>query len=703
MYERFFGLADAPFRLTPDPRYLFLSSKHADAIAHLRLGLEESSGFVCITGDVGTGKTTLLRAFLTDLGPEVATAYIFNPALTALELLQTINAELGLPASTTSQKALIDALNAHLLSQREAGRRSIVVIDEAQNLSVDVLEQLRMLSNLETTTEKLLRIVLVGQPQLRTLLLHPELIQLNQRITLRWHMGPLAHHETVAYIQHRLAIASGGETPPEIFTASAMRLVHRWAGGVPRLINMISHRALLAAFAADETTVGTRAVRQAYREIGVLPLARSRAPRRRLWGALAAAAGIAALAVGIARFGWPPALGRVGGGEHEAPSTARAPETPTPPIPPPNPHEADPHDATPGLDAAVAAARPDEPAPNPENDAPPPEPNVAPPAAVEPEAAVPPNLIPAEPTPEQAVPADAPPPVAAAPTEPAPPPPEAPAAVEAPAENEPAPPDEAAAIARGAPSAEPVPPAPAAEVQPPPSEPTDEGLATQPPATIPSLAAADVVTRLADTPRDASAASSIRAVLDAWRVRPLERNEGELITDLTGIAQRRGLDHLPIVGNVSMLRLLDLPAILEMRLPETDGPRYVALTELGLDSSVVTVDGTLTRVPAAFIDRHWFGQAHVLWRDFDALGRTFGREASGPTVARLQDLLRRIGVYTGPANGRFDDATSDAVLDFQRSRFLQVDGRIGRLTRIVLYAAVGGYPRPTLSAPGAPS
>ena len=171
MYERFFGLDDTPFRLTPDPRYLFLSSKHAEALAHLRLGLKESSGFVCITGDVGTGKTTLLRAFLAELGPEVAAAYIFSPALSTLELLQRLNREFGLPGTSSSQMELVDALNAHLLAQREAGRISVVVVDEAQAFSMDLLEQLRLLSNLETPTEKLLRVVLVGQPQLRTLLL----------------------------------------------------------------------------------------------------------------------------------------------------------------------------------------------------------------------------------------------------------------------------------------------------------------------------------------------------------------------------------------------------------------------------------------------------------------------------------------------------------------------------------------------------
>ena len=185
MYEQFFGLDEEPFRLTPDPGYLFLSSKHAEALAHLKLCLSESSGFVCITGDVGTGKTTLLRHFLSTLGPEISTAYVFNPALTSLELLQTINAEFGLAARSTSKTELLQALNAHLLAQHERGRRAIVVVDEAQALDLEVLEQLRLLSNLETTTEKLLRIILVGQPQLRDMLQHPDLTQLNQRPFLR--------------------------------------------------------------------------------------------------------------------------------------------------------------------------------------------------------------------------------------------------------------------------------------------------------------------------------------------------------------------------------------------------------------------------------------------------------------------------------------------------------------------------------------
>jgi len=571
MYERFFGLADAPFRLTPDPRYLFLSPKHAEALAHLKLGLRESSGFVCITGDVGTGKTTLLRAFLAGLGPETATAYIFNPPRSALELLKTINGELGLFAKTRSRKKLVDALNAHLLAQREAGRRSIVIIDEAQALSIDVLEQLRLLSNLETTTEKLLRIVLVGQPQLRALLLHPELVQLNQRITLRWHMGPLSRRETVAYMLHRLRVAAGGDPPPRIFTRPALRRTHRISRGVPRVVNMVAHRALMVAFAAERRVVNAACVRQAYREIGALPLAAAAptSPRRTAWAAAAVGACAGVIALGVVALAWRPELHLGGASESPAPSAVMTPaeETPAP---------------------VVAVATP--------------------------------------------------------------PPPEA----------EPAPP---------APTADPAPPV----------TPADE-----------------VERRLASLDARATTRVAVGAILAAWHAEPLAADEP---VDLARIAARRHLEDLPLVGNGSMLRLLDLPAILELRVPGADQPRPVALTGMSDGRAELVVDGSPTPVDTAFLDHHWFGRAHVFWRDFEALGPAFGHESHGAPVARLQALLRRIGAYDGKESGQFDPATEAAVLGFQRARFLAVDGRVGRLTRIVLYAAAGGYPRPTLGAP----
>src|SRR5207249_3758025 len=417
MYEHFFGLADAPFRLTPDPRYLFLSPKHAEALAHLKLGLRESSGFVCITGDVGTGKTTLLRAFLAGLGPETASAYIFNPPVSAFALLKTINGELGLFTATRSRKKLVDALNVHLLAQREA----------------------------------------------------------------------------VAYVRHRLRVASGGDPAPRVFTRPALRLVYRISRGVPRVVNMVAHRSLVAAFAAERRVVNAACVRQAYREIGALPLAAAApASRRTAWAAAAVGAWLGVVALGVVALAWRPEL-RLGG----------ATESPAP--------------------SAVAT--------------------------------------PAEETPAPAVAEATPPP----------------------------------------PAAEPSPPAPAADPAPP-VTPADE-----------------VERRLASHDAPTSMRAAVGAILAAWHARPLAADEP---VDLAQVAARRGLEDLPLVGNGSMLRLLDLPAILELRIPGADQPRAVALTGMSDGRSVLVIDGSPTPVDAAFLDRHWFGAAHVLWRDFEALGPT---------------------------------------------------------------------------------
>ena len=280
MYEDFFGLNDLPFRLTPDPRYLFLSPKHAEALAHLRLGLTESSGFVCITGDIGTGKTTLLRTFLAELGPDVSAAYVFNPALSARELLQRINHELGVPDGGQRDGA---GRRAQRASPRAAAGRDGCRSSSStrrRRCRSTLLEQLRLLSNLETTTEKLLRLVLVGQPQLRDAARRSR-----ARAAEPAHHAPLAHRparrcdETVAYVQPS---PRGGERRPgdaALHALGALALVHRYAKGVPRLVNMIAHRSLLAAFVAREREVTGAIVRRAYREIEAVPLRPARCPR----------------------------------------------------------------------------------------------------------------------------------------------------------------------------------------------------------------------------------------------------------------------------------------------------------------------------------------------------------------------------------------------------------------------------------------
>lgn len=546
MYEEYFGLSDAPFRLTPDPRFLYLSPKHAEALAHLRLGLTEPGGFVCITGDVGTGKTTVLRTFLADLGPKIATAYVFNPTLSWNELLLRIARELGVPTTGTGDVDLMDALNAHLLAERKSGRLSIAVIDEAQAVPLDVLERLRLLSNLETSTDKLLRLVLVGQPQLARLLVNPALTQLNQRITLRWHLGPLTRAETEAYVRHRLVVA-GGEKAATLFTRPALALVHYYSGGVPRLVNMIAHRAMLVTYVLRQRRVNAAAVRRAYREIGTLPLSAQTRAWRIARATAALAAGAALVTIGVPRFEW---------------SRSRPPAK-----------------------AAVAVMAP-------------------------------------------------------VPTSP--------------------------------------PPAGVGE--------TD--------ATVP--ATTDFERRVDRLDEATSLRDAVDVMLAAWGVQRLRADETPAADALEPVASRRGLDALRLTGNLSMLRLLDLPALLVLRAPSTDLPAYAVLRAVDDRGVTLALGGETMHVAPEVLDRVWLGDAHLLWRDFEWLGPTFGAEAEGTNVARLQTLLARAGVYAGPASGTFDDATQTAVLDFQRSRRLDPDCRVGRLTRIALYGATGDYSTPTL-------
>jgi general secretion pathway protein A len=267
MYTSFFGLNEKPFSITPDPRYLFMSERHGEALAHLVYGVTESGGFMQLTGEVGTGKTTLVRTLLLNRMPSNAdVAVVLNPQLSAREFLVTICEELhlALPAERNSIKALIDALNRHLLATHAKGRRTILVVDEAQNLAAEVLEQVRLLTNLETARQKLLQIILIGQPELRELLGRNDLRQLAQRITGRYHLEPLSREETARYIEHRLKVAGA---LGEIFGAAAKREAFRLSQGVPRLINVICDRALLGAYAEEQRRVDRRLVRRAAAEV----------------------------------------------------------------------------------------------------------------------------------------------------------------------------------------------------------------------------------------------------------------------------------------------------------------------------------------------------------------------------------------------------------------------------------------------------
>jgi general secretion pathway protein A len=314
MYAEFFGLTEKPFALVPDTRYLFLSESHREALAHVLYGIREGEGFIEVVGQVGTGKTTLCRTLLERVENDVEVGFIFNPSSSEVELLAAINREFGIPASAETRTELIDELNRFLLRRRASGRRVLLVIDEAQNLTPPVLEQIRLLSNLETERGKLLQILLLGQPELDGHLARSDLRQLRQRISVRWELRSLNRAETEAYVEHRLRIA--GAPDLDLFTPGAMTALYRASEGVPRLVNSIADRALLMSYSDGCQEIEARFVRRAARE---LPGARTpRAIGRFLAiGARVAALMLVGLVGGVAFASWMartdgPALSQVG-------------------------------------------------------------------------------------------------------------------------------------------------------------------------------------------------------------------------------------------------------------------------------------------------------------------------------------------------------------------------------------------------------
>jgi len=270
MYDQFYGFREPPFNITPDPRFLFFSDRHREAYNHILFGIRERKGFIQITGEVGAGKTTLCRALLEELGPGYVTALILNPCLNPTQLLRSILTELGLEPGKADRATCLAMLNRFLLDQLAAGNDVVLLIDEAQDLSPELLEQVRLLSNLETDQRKLLQIVLLGQPELREKLNDRSLRQLRQRITVRYHLTPLSRPEIERYIQHRLQVVGANGRPA--FTPWAIRSIFRYSGGIPRLVNAVCDKTLLAGFVEGKDLLTWRQVRRAIRELeGEIP------------------------------------------------------------------------------------------------------------------------------------------------------------------------------------------------------------------------------------------------------------------------------------------------------------------------------------------------------------------------------------------------------------------------------------------------
>jgi general secretion pathway protein A len=325
MYTSFFGLGEKPFAITPDPRYLFMSERHAEALAHLLYGINEAGGFIQLTGEVGTGKTTVVRSLLERMPGHADVAVILNPQLTPVEFVLTICEELGIfmrDDDTSSIKDLVDLLNRRLLEAHAKGRRVVVIVDEAQNLTPETLEQVRLLTNLETASQKLLQIILIGQPELREVLARVELRQLAQRITGRYHLDPLSRAETAAYVSHRLKVA--GSASGDIFSPAALREVHRLTNGIPRIINVICDRALLGAFTQEQHRIGPSLVRDAASEV----YGRSFTPP---WTRLLIGASAVVAAIGLGLGVWQLLPDR-GGDDDKIVATTAQPEAVATPV-----------------------------------------------------------------------------------------------------------------------------------------------------------------------------------------------------------------------------------------------------------------------------------------------------------------------------------------------------------------------------------
>ncbi len=685
VYEEYFGLREHPFSITPDPRFVYLSDIHRAALEHLESGATGGvNGFVLLTGDVGTGKTTICRTFLEKLPPRTEVALILNPVLTLNEFLQTICDELDLviEGSRESNKNLIDQLNRFLLQVYAVGQKTILIVDEAQNLSQELLEQIRLLTNLETATDKLLQIFLIGQPELRAMLDRPEMAQVSQRITSRYHLGPLGLDDTESYIMRRLDVAGA---PAELdFTSSGLRRIYAFSKGVPRVINVLCDKALLSAYENGTERIDAKVVKEAEgRMVGNLP-AVDRSPSNGAWLAKAASITLVVLLLALVGAYWTDTGGlrfwvneQFGlAGDEPVVATQRPadPVAATPPVP----KSAD--DVTPSATEREAVVVEAVPATGPAD---------RPPAAD------------GEPVTSPALPAEQPSsltqPEVAASLEPTTPAANAmasaaetetlnPAPVVEDAER-PTPASDAAVVDAIGDASAPVAAiaeAPAAAPTPPPPSgiaPAEVPPTKTPPAAQrqPAVVAATPEQSLADFTRSYAE----RKLLSMWGITGSET----VGLDFCQTAARQGLECLNESSQLRGLYLYDRPAIIFLTIDNVSS--YAVVLKASASSVVLDVLDQEHVIPASSLNEVWDGRFLLLWQKPAGVGSLLREGMTGPAVLWVRRAIDRVeGTAT---SGNVYDATLAArVKRFQRQAGLAPDGIVGPRTFILLQNKLAG-------------
>ena len=681
MYKKFFGFKERPFQLVPNPAYLFLSKSHEEALAHLSYAVSQGDGFVEITGEVGTGKTTLCRVFLGGLGENTEAAYIFNPLLNAVQLLKAVNDEFGIDAQANTEKELIDTLNTFLMEKKRQGKQVIVLIDEAQKLGEDVLEQLRLLSNLETDTSKLLQIILVGQPELREMLDSQELRQLGQRITLSCYLTPLDFRETRAYIQHRIQIAS--QRPGVKFTRGAFWSIYRYSRGIPRLINIASDRALLTAYGLHKRKITGAIARSAIRELasrgdirryGLLDL------KSAIIFLLVMGIGLSALLYAGGGFRLPP-IG-VPASSKEIPQPA--PVQPTPSITP-----------SPPAEESDILARSDE-GPRPvfsESENSEPEKTVPSPS-IEPDTF--PNSTAGEtPTTE---------------TDPLSPSPDTPVSAK-PSGKETAPilskaekPPEDSSLSNpsSAEEGETLSPGGSEENRLKPLSSPETPSPTSSPLEIPSgpQTLADLLQAQEGTP---SRRSAINSVMNLWQPDVVIKEYLSDVADADDFfrlaARQNAFSILRVEADLDLIRKLNLPAVLQLNPQATGGPVFLPITGYSDGKLVFKKTGaSAVSVPPSELEPYWNGIAYIPWKNYYGLTGIIPRNAPEDSIISLKMLLRDIGFRELEITPVYDGKTLQAVEYIQKKHNVTVDGSVGPLTKIILYNEMASLQVPRLAS-----